>query len=184
MPRRTPPEASTADPKDWICLAIVGAPKGVRGAMHLTCFNENPAEIASFNPLHAGPNGRPLDVCVIATPKPGQVVVRIDGTADRDAAAAMNGTRLYVPRSRMPDTAEDEFYHHDLIGLRVDHADGRELGTVKALFDHGAGDVIEILDTARRDSFLMPFTRENVPVVDLDGGRIVIDPPAGVLDDA
>jgi len=187
MTRGRPPEASAsrndAPDKDWVCLAVVGAPKGVRGALRLTCYNENPREIAAFNPLHAGPGGREISVRVIETPKPGQVIVKIDGIEDRDAAAALNGTRLHVPRERMPAPEDDEFYHHDLIGLPVFHVDGRELGRAKAIVDYGAGDVLEVLAPDRRSSFLVPFTRENVPGIDLEAGRITVDPPLGVFDD-
>lgn len=184
MPRSRPPEAGLNDPKDWICLAVIGAPKGVRGAVRVTCYNENPKEIATYGPLHAGPGGKALSVRVIESAKPGQIVVKIAGIEDRDAAAALNGTRLFVPREVMPAPEEDEFYHHDLIGLGVVHTDGRELGTVRALIDNGAGHVVEVLDSDGRDSFFVPFTLEVVPTVDLAAGRIVVDPPAGLLDDA
>ena len=184
MPRSRPPEAGLNDPKDWICLAVVGAPKGVRGAVRVTCYNENPKEIGSFCPLHAGAEGKALSLRVIEAPKPPQIVVKISGVEDRDAAAALNGTRLFVRREVLPAPQEDEFYHHDLIGLGVVHADGRELGTVRGLIDNGAGYVMEILDTEGRDSFFVPFTLEAVPTVDLTARRIVVDPPAGLLDDA
>lgn len=184
MPRSRPPEAGLNDPKDWICLAVVGAPKGVRGAVRLTCYNENPKEIGAYGPLHARPGGKPLAVRVIESTKPGQIVVKITGVEDRDAAAALNGTRLFVPREVMPAPDEDEFYHHDLIGLAVAHADGRHLGTVRALIDNGAGHVLEILDGTGKDTILIPFTLEAVPTVDIKSGRIVVDPPAGLLDDA
>ena len=184
MPGRAHPEAGAAGPGDWVCLAAIGAPKGVRGAVRMACFNEAPARIADFNPLHAGPGGRPLRVRVIETPGPGRVVATVEGAEDRDGAAALNGTRLYVPRGRLPETGDDEFYRHDLIGLPVEHVDGRLLGTVRALLDYGAGDVVEVLGRDRRGSFLLPFTRENVPVVDVEAGRIAVDPPEGALDDA
>jgi 16S rRNA processing protein RimM len=182
MPRSRPPEAGPVDPKDWVCLAVVGAPKGVRGAVRLTCYNENPAEIGSFGPLHAGPGGKAFAVRVIETPKPQQVVVKITGIEDRDAAAALNGTRLFVPREAMPAPEEDEFYHHDLIGLAVEHVDGRLLGRVRAVIDNGAGHVLEVLDPDGPDSVMIPFTLEAVPSVDLSAGKVLVDPPLGLID--
>ena len=182
MPEEAPPEA--VDPGDWVCLAEIGAPKGLRGAVRAICFNETPAGIAGFNPLHAGPGGRPLRVRAIGTPRNGRAVLAVEGVTDRDGAAALAGVRLYAPRDRLPETGEDEFYRHDLIGLPVEHVDGRPLGAVKALLDYGAGDVLEVAGRDGRADFLLPFTRENVPAVDVRAGRIAVDPPEGTLDDA
>ncbi|MBT6204480.1 MAG: ribosome maturation factor RimM [Alphaproteobacteria bacterium] len=183
MPRKSPPNSGSADPKDWVCLAVAGAPKGVRGALRLTCYNESPSDIAGFNPLHAGPGGRLLSVSVIEHPKPNQVVVKIEGIEDRDAAAALNGTRFFVPRSRMPEPEDDEFYHHDLIGLSVvDQQDG-PLGTVRAVLDFGAGELLEVVRANNRSTFMLPFTNEVVPTIDLAAGRVVVDPPEGLIDD-
>ncbi len=184
MPRRRPPEAGLTDPKDWVCLAVIGAPKGVRGAVRLTCYNETPAAIGSFGPLYDGPGGKAFDVRVIETPKPGQVVVKSKGVEDRDSAAALNGTRLFVPRAAMPAPEEDEFYYHDLIDLKVEHVDGRTLGTVHAVIDNGAGHVLEILAGEDSTAAMIPFTRDAVPTVDLGSGRIVVDPPEGLIDGA
>ena len=104
--------------------------------------------------------------------------------ADRDAAALLNGTELYVRRDALSAPDEDEFYHHDLIGMTVERLDGAMLGTVKAVFDHGAGDYLEVLQPDNRSSFMLPFTRETVPTVDLAGCKVVVAPPEGLLDDA
>ena len=183
MPRRPPPEASLADPGNWVCLAEIGAPKGVRGALRLNCYNENPADVVRYA-LHAGPGGRVLKARILETPKPGQLVVAFEGVTDRDAAAALTGTRLYTPRSALPPPDEDEFYNHDLIGLAVVHVDGRTLGRVAAVLDHGAGTLLDVEGAPGTRGFVLPFTREAVPTVDIAGGRIVADPPAGLLDDA
>ena len=166
---------------DWVCLAVIGAPKGLRGAVRLSCFAEDPAAIGIYNPMHAGPGGRTLDLTVLEHPRQGHLVVAIDGVTDRQAAAALAGTRLVVPRSRMPEVSANEFYHHDLIGLAAFHVDGSPLGHVRAMHDWGAGDTMEIRGKGEGNDFLVPFTCNNVPVVDLEGGRIVVDPPDGLL---
>ncbi len=180
MSKGTRPDAGGVR-RDWVCLAVIGAPKGLGGAVRLTCFAEEPSELAAYNPLHAGPGGPAVRLTVLGVPRGGHVVAAIDGVSDRNAAAALNGTRLFVPRSRMPATAENEFYHHDLIGLEAFHADGRPLGRVRAVHDWGAGDTMEIAGCGGEADFLVPFTLPNVPVVDLALGRVVIDPPAGTL---
>ncbi len=173
-------------PDDWVCLAIVGAPKGVAGALWLTCFNQEPAAIAAFNPLFAGRGGARLELRVIEAPvRPphlaGRVVAKIAGIEDRKAAAALVGTPLFVPRARLAAPAEDEFYRHDLIGLAVENLAGRALGKVSDVLDYGAGDVLEIAPGGGRPTILLPFTRDNVPVVDLAGRRMVADPPQGAV---
>ncbi|MGQ0677679.1 MAG: ribosome maturation factor RimM, partial [Rhodospirillales bacterium] len=102
---------------------------------------------------------------------------------DRDAAEALRGVRLYAERALFPALRENEFYHADLIGLSAEAADGAVLGRVSAVDNYGAGDVIE-LELAGGGSAVLPFNRQAVPAVDLAGGRIVVDPPAGLLPQA
>jgi len=105
--------------------------------------------------------------------RPRLVVARIDGVDDRDAAAALRGTKLYLDRAALPEPEAEEFYHADLIGLACETPDGKSLGKVKAIHDFGAGDVIEI------DGFdaMIPFTQAVVPEVDIAGHRLVVIPP-------
>ncbi len=181
-PDSGPPPA----PGDWVRLAVIGPPRGVAGALWLTCFNEKPAEIAAFNPLFAGRGGVALELRVIEVlpPRPhraDRVVAKIAGIEDRTAAAALAGTPLFVPRARLAIPAEGEFYRHDLVGLAVEDLAGQALGTVSAVLDYGAGDVLEIAQGSGRPSILLPFTHDNVPVVDLEGRRMVADPPQGAV---
>ncbi len=133
-----------------------------------------PTDVASYGPV-TDEAGRRFDLSVVGTAG-GAVLARIAGVADRDAAEALRGVRLYVPRDVLPEPEPDEYYHADLVGLRAVLADGTEIGTVAAVDDYGAGDVVEI---ARPDArpILLPFTAEAVPEIDLAGGRIVIAPP-------
>ncbi|MBT4427018.1 MAG: 16S rRNA processing protein RimM, partial [Rhodospirillaceae bacterium] len=101
------------------------------------------------------------------------------GIDRREAAEALQGTRLYIPREALPETGEDEFYHADLIGLGVRTKDGEAYGVVKSINDYGAGDVIEI-ERETEQSIFLPFTREIVPEIDLQAGSLVIDPPAEI----
>jgi 16S rRNA processing protein RimM len=191
MARRSPQAdadraPSTENDKDWVCLAVVGAPKGVKGAVRLTCFTEEPENVAAYGPLSVGPGGRLLTFRIVEpATKKDQVVVAIEGVADRDAAAALTGARLYIRRADLPQPGDpDEFYFHDLIGLKVRHVDGRELGTVQAVQDYGAGIFLDVLPSGARATFVLPFTLDAVPEVDVAGGFLVADPPAGLLDDA
>jgi 16S rRNA processing protein RimM len=102
---------------------------------------------------------------------------------DRNAAERLANTKLFVPRDRLPAAETDEFYHADLIGLAAVTPDGRALGTVVAIHDFGAGDILELRQEGKRDTVMLPFSTDTVPVVDIAGGRIVIDPPDGVFKD-
>jgi 16S rRNA processing protein RimM len=90
--------------------------------------------------------------------------------------------RLYVERERLPEAGEREWYEADLIGLPAVGTDGRDWGKVMAFHDFGAGRTMEVSGgTASRQSVMLPFTDEAVPEVDIEGGKVVVDPPAGLL---
>jgi len=111
------------------------------------------------------------------------VLVKFAGVVDRDAAEALRGCRLYLPRDALPPPDDEEYYHADLIGLDAVLGDGTRLGRVHAVHDFGAGDCLEIVRPAGPPA-MVPFTRTVVPVVDLESGRLVIDPPPGLLESA
>ena len=170
---------------DRICLGIMVGAHGVRGLVKVKSFTENPADVAAYGPVsdEAGRRSWHLQVTGPAPGKsPGKkggdvLLVRLDGVKDRDAAQALHGTRLYVAREALPALAEEEtFYHADLIGLAVEDAQGAALGRVKAVENHGAGDLLEV-EGPGGESLLLPFTRAVVPQVDLAGGRLVAVPP-------
>lgn len=158
--------------KALVCVAQIGAPHGVRGAFHLRCFTEAPENVAAYGTL-CDERGRPLFDLKIVGPAKGGVIAVVPGVADRNAAEALRGQSLYVPRERLPATDEDEYYHEDLVGLMARDGDGRELGRVVAVQNYGAGDILEI-DLGQGRTELVPFTRAAVPAVDLAGGTIEV----------
>ena len=161
--------------QDWVCVAVVATAHGVGGAMKLRAFTERPEDAANYGPVY-GRDGRRLFQLEIVGPAKGGVIVRAEGVEDRDQALALRGTELFVPRAALPATEPDEFYYSDLEGLAVERVDGSRLGLVRAVENFGAGDVIEVLATDGR-SILLPFDRETVPEIDLEHGRLVVDPP-------
>ena len=122
----------------------------------------------------------------IETLRPGKdfLVARLSGVTDRTAAEKLGNLDLYIARDRLPPAEADEFYHADLIGLTAIGTDGRELGTVIAIHNFGASDLIEMRPTQGGATVMLPFTEAIVPVVDIAGGRIVVDPPAGTFTDS
>lgn len=156
--------------------AVVGA-FGVRGEVRLKSFCADPAAIAGYGPLWSEDGTRSFGIR-ITRPIPGGLAARLTGVATKEDADALRGLGLYADRARLPSLPDDEFYHADLIGLTVVDTGGAVLGTVLAVHNHGAGDILEITAEGRRQPLLLPFTKAAVPTVDLTAGRIVADPPA------
>ena len=168
-------------PKGRILLGVVAAPHGVRGLVRIRSFTEDPMAIATYGPL-SDETGRKMYRVEALSAVKGAVLARIEGVADRTAAEALRGLPLYVERSALPATAEREWYEADLIGLSAVGRDGRDWGKVLAFHDFGAGLTMEISGgEASRSSLMLPFTDEAVPEIDVDGGKVLVDPPAGVL---
>jgi 16S rRNA processing protein RimM len=168
--------------KSRVCLGVVGAPHGVRGAVRIKTFTDEPEAIAGYGALEDESGERKFTLRISGGAKgEGMVIAQLSGIADRDRAEMLRGLRLYLPRAALPPVADDEFYHADLVGLAALLADGTPLGTVIAVHDFGAGDMLEIARESGQ-SVLVPFTRAAVPVVNITRGKIVIDPPAGLFD--
>jgi 16S rRNA processing protein RimM len=163
-----------------VCLGQIGAAHGVRGEVRLRSFTSDPAAIADYGPLETE-DGRVLEIEALR-PAKDHFVARLSGVRDRDAAGALTNAMLYVPRERLPQTQDpDEFYHADLIGLvAVDRA-GKTLGTVVAIHNFGAGDLIEVKPQTGGNTELVPFDLTHVPEVDIAAGRIVVHPPDGLF---
>ena len=167
-------------PETTILLGVIGRPHGVRGLVHVTSHTADKAALADYGPLSDG-KGRRFTLAwrgvgvAELTELQDDVPVRV---ADRDAAARLTNTRLYIERERLPVPDDDEFYLADLIGLDAVDAAGDALGRVIAVHDYGAGASLEI---AREGAPLMvPFTRAVVPEIDIAGGRVVVAPPEEV----
>jgi 16S rRNA processing protein RimM len=163
-----------------VCVGALAGAFGVRGEVRLKSFCAAPEAVADYGPLETEDGTRRFDVTLVR-PITGAFAARLSGVATREAAEALKGTRLYAPRDRLPPLDADEFYHADLIGLEVRDTGGAVLGTVKAVHDHGAGDLLEVTRPGG-ETVLLPFTRAAVPTVDLAQRRIVADPPEGLFD--
>jgi 16S rRNA processing protein RimM len=160
-----------------VCLGQIGAPHGVRGEVHLHSFTAEPAAIASYGPL-ATDDGRVVN---IENLRPGKrnFVAKLAGVTDRSAAERLVNAKLYVPRERLPEPqATDEYYYADLVGLRARDRAGNDRGTVVAIHNFGAGDIIELQPPKGGTTELLPFDAATVPEVDIAHGRLMIDPPA------
>jgi len=161
--------------KGRILLGVVAAPHGVRGVVRIRSFTEDPMAIATYGALSDETGQKRYRVEALSAVK-GAVLARIEGVADRTAAEALRGLRLYVERERLPGTGEREWYEADLVGLSAVGRDGKDWGKVIAFHDFGAGSVMEV-----SGGVMLPFTDQAVPEIDVAGGKVVVEPPAGLL---
>jgi 16S rRNA processing protein RimM len=161
---------------DRICVARIGAAHGTRGEVKLWSFTADPVSVRDYGPLESEDGASHFTIEALR-PAKDHLVARLSGVRDRDAAERLTNLCLYVPRARLPQPEPEEFYHADLIGLRAEGLDGTEIATVVAIHDFGAGDLLELRAAGESRTVLLPFTAATVPVVDIAGGRIVIDPP-------
>jgi 16S rRNA processing protein RimM len=165
-----------------ICIARIGAAHGVRGAVKLWTFTEDPLAVTAYGPLATKDGTRSFEVATAREAK-GHLVATLKGVATREDAERLNGIELYIARDKLPAAGEDEYYHADLIGLAAVSASSEPLGRVVAIHNFGAGDIIEIAPT-HGATMLLPFTNAVVPSVDLAGGRVVVELPQEIEGDA
>jgi len=176
------PSNPAAEPPARICVAAVAGAHGVKGLVRLKPFTEVPEDCVAYGPLSSADGSRTYAVKLMGQVK-AMLLARMEGVTDRNQAEALRGTRLYVDRAALPEPeADDEFYHADLIGLSAMLQDGTVLGRVQAVYDFGAGDTLELTGTADGNTLLVPFTQAIVPKVDIANGRLIVDPPKGLLD--
>jgi 16S rRNA processing protein RimM len=155
-----------------ICVARIGAAHGVRGAVKLWTFTEDPLAVKHYGPLTTKDGARKFEVAT-AREANGHLVATLKGIATREEAERLNGIELYIAREKLPATDDDEYYHADLIGLAAVNAADEPIGRVTAIHNFGAGDIIEIAPP-HGATMLLPFTNAVVPTVDLAAGRVVI----------
>ena len=161
-----------------ICVARIGAAHGVRGEVKLWSFTEDPAAVAHYGPLETQDGTRCFEIEALRAAKD-HFVARIAGVNDRDAAEKLRNIELYIPRARLPKIEEaDTFYHADLVGLDAVTPDGARVGTVHALHNFGAGDIIEIAPAEGGDPLMLPFNETTVPKIDVAARQVVVVPPA------
>lgn len=152
-----------------IALAAVAGAHGVKGELRLKLFSESIESLSRHEKLYIGGAERRL----LAVREGGKTaVVRFEGVDDRGAAEALRGSLVEVDREALPPLEDGEYYHADLIGLPCVDQAGNPVGTVIAVENYGAGDLLEIEGTDGRKS-LIPF-RDGI--ADLDDGKIVLDP--------
>ena len=166
-----------------VLMATIGGAQGLRGEVRAKAFTSDPAALGDYGHLHSM-DGRSFEILEIRETK-NIVVIRFRGINDREAAEALNGLELYIERDNLPDDEleEDEFFYADLEGLEAVDDKGVSYGTVTGIFDFGAGDLLELKGPGKRP-VLIPFSETSVLEIDLEAGKLTIDPlAAGLVDD-
>ena len=161
-----------------LCLGVITGAHGIRGAVKVKSFTEDPAQLTSYGALSDEAGKEVFNLSIIGQAK-GQLIAKIAEVKDRNKAETLKGTELFIARDKLPEADDDEFYHADLVGLKALEEDGEEYGVVKALFNFGAGDILEI---HRYDgkSVMLPFSMDVVPTIDIDAGHLIVIPPVEV----
>lgn len=166
-----------------ICVGAFHGPHGVRGQLRLASYTDDPVALFDYVPLSDEKDTKSFDIKKQGVAKKG-FIVSVGGVADRNAAEALRGTKLFVDRDMLPETESDEgeYYFSDLLGLKVKDQEGKEIGEVQAVHDFGAGDILEIRP-AEGKSFMLPFKEDFIPVIDIDAGVVEAIVPDGWLKD-
>ena len=162
-----------------ICVGAITGAFGVAGEVRLKSFCADPTAIADYGPLYTEDGSRSF-VVKLTRPVAGGLGARVTGIKTKEEADALRGTELFVDRTRLPSLPDDEFYHSGLIGWQAVDTGGVMLGSVVAVHNHGAGDILEITGPGRKTALMLPFTLAAVPTVDLAAGRVVVDLPEGL----
>lgn len=169
----------TRPSQNLVLLGRFGAPHGVRGEIRLQSFTGDPLAIAAYGPLTDKSGAKSVTLLALRPQGKDMLVARVEGVSDRSGAERLTGLDLYIDRDRLPPPEDaDEFYLADLVGLRAEARDGAAIGTVVAVRNFGAGDILEVAPAQGGETLMLPFTRAVVPVVSVAEGRVVVEPPA------
>jgi len=161
-----------------ILMGVIGRPHGVRGLVRVNAYTADSAALADYAPL-IDKTGRKFDLEWVSENIAQLFEITAAGRrriADRNEAERLTNTELFAPRSALPEAEAEEYYLADLVGLAARDAVGANIGKVVAVHDYGGGVSLEI--GGGGTPLIVPFTRQAVPVVDLAGGHIVVEPPA------
>jgi len=162
-----------------VFMGVFGAPHGIKGEIRVKSFADEPEAIGAYGALVDASGGRVFDFERRRSLKGSMLIVKIKGVDTREAAAALTGVEIFARRSQLPPTSEGEFYHADLVGLEAVTREGAPMGRIASVVNYGAGDILEV-ERPDGEILLLPFTKAVAPKIDLDGGRIVIEPPLEV----
>ena len=156
-----------------VCLGAIVGVHGIKGEVKVKSFTAVDRDIDKYGELEDETGSRKFSVKVVGHSKD-LLRVKVKGCDDRNTAETLIGTGLYVSRTLLPDLHDEEFYHTDLIGLEVRDNSANVIGTVNALYNFGAGDIIEI-QVKNGGLEMLPFTKQYVPTINIKDGYIIVN---------
>ena len=164
------------DPERLVLVGRVAGAFGVRGEVRIRAYTDSPLALLNYRELRRA-NGTPAITLVSGRSWKESLIARVKDVGTKTEADALKGLDLYALRAALPPVeAEDEFYLADLIGLRAEAPDGTPLGVIKAVQNFGAGDLLEV-EPVKGASWLVVFSQESAPEIDIAAGRIVVVRP-------
>jgi 16S rRNA processing protein RimM len=169
-----------ASPDDKVLAGVITGAHGIKGEVKLKSFTADPADIAAYGPLLTA-RGESLEIEKLKRQKDGFIAL-LKGVSDRNKAEALKGAELFLERRRLPKPENDEVYFHDLIGLAAVSRSGEKFGTVIAVPNFGAGDLLEIRRDGNSETILVPFAESYVAAIDLEKKELLLDLPEDYLD--
>lgn len=159
---------------DRVLLGKIIAAHGIRGDVLIKTFTGDPMDIGNYGSLTSADGGTPIEVEPQRLNNKGGLIASVKGVRDRNGAEALRGAELWVARAQLPEPDPGEFYYVDLIGLEAVDLSGQRFGRVQSVDNYGGGDLLEVMIDETGKSELIPFKKEYVPSVDIDGGRISV----------
>ena len=160
--------------KKRVCIGKIVAAHGIRGEVKMQSFTASPSDLDKLGAVENKDADKVFCLKVMGVTS-SNVRVKIKGVDDRNTAEALIGTEFYIDRAKLPELGEDEYYHFDLVGLKVClQTKNKVIGTVSGFSNFGAGEIIELKLNGQRETEMLPFTKEYVPEINIDGGYIIV----------
>lgn len=168
---------ANSSPENIICVGIIVSAHGIRGAVKIKPFTTEPLDLENYCEILLNKEGQAFPTITISGTKKDLLIAKVEGTTTRNDAETLKGTELFIMRDQLPEPEEGEFYYEDLVGLRVVSTDQADIGTVTAVHDFGAGDIIEIQLKDSDKTEMFAFTEENIPEINIPEGYLVLHLP-------
>jgi 16S rRNA processing protein RimM len=156
-----------------ICLGEIVAAHGIKGHVKIKTYTTNPESLQLYKTL-TDAKGRYFKVSNVRASSPHSVIAFVQGITTRNQAEELRGTHLYITRDQLPQTAHDEFYHEDLIGLRINDSEGTCYGSILGVQNFGAGEFFDI--KADNKIITLPFNKDAVIDISIETGIMIINP--------
>lgn len=169
---------------ELVPIGFIRAAQGLQGAMVVHAYSGNPDSLTAYGALQDA-TGEQQFAFTLHGNKDKDFICRLKNITDRTQAEKLRGIKLFLPANKLPATAEDEFYHRDLIGLNAEDTNGKIIGIVRQVIDLGHNDalLVEFTDRDPVQSEMILFTKQTVPFISITEKRLVVDLPHGLFDE-